>query len=1088
MSWTKEQLGAIKSRGKNLIVSAGAGSGKTKVMIERICELLGEGADIRRMAVCTFTKAAATEMKSRLIARLNEILAQKKDAHLLKQLGYLPSAEISTLHSWCAHIMRAWFFCEDIDPEFSVMEDGEEAALKDDAAEAVIAEGKEKGDPDFVALYTVFASGRTHRRLKETLLEIYDYARARPGYESWLKTSAKMTDAQYRKVLFEKADKDAAKLLGTAETLKADMAAAKFGLDYNAVCELIDCIKSGGETLIPTPTLRGKPEFKELHERFKELKGAYTDICRKKSKIVAMPSHESSLPFCKTLSDLALKLDKVYSAYKKEREKADYSDLEHKALAILDGACGAEIAAGYDYVFVDEYQDISPLQEELLRKFTGGMFFVGDIKQSIYGFRMCSPEYFIAKYNSYKSGAGEAVELTSNFRSGREILDVVNEVFSSVMTDDFGGVNYSENMFCAGRDLSAAVKAVIIESDAEKQTAEPAVYSVKNDASGRVNAELDCETDMVVDEIISMLKSKISEDGEVRDVMFGDIAVLVRSRGAFTDLLEKKLRAASIPVCAVLSDTAADSFESVQSLMAIFAIINNSHDDVNLAAVMASPMFGDFSADELAELKAPDKTFCDSVFEAAERGKKSANTQPDFDIAAEIAAMRKSRDVNEKAGYFINILSGLRGISHSLTVAEIAGEITAKFDCFNYALRLGGEREAAALDAFSEHLAAQTEHNTLYDYLRHINRVGLPRLKANDGGNAVRIMTIHASKGLEFPFVILPNLHKKFNLRDTHASVICDGEEGIVLRSFDLSERSINENPRYAVCSERLRRKLTEEELRILYVAMTRAQYRLSMYCLAPSREREEDDSVAYSDWLYPVIKKFAEVRKLSEYKCEYPPAPKPASHAPDCGTVQKLKANFGYCYGSGHGAVKVSVSGVARSADDTEYAAADFFAKTGENDDRAAERGSAYHKFMQWADFGRDGEWERLCARFPEQAELINRAEMERAFADMRKFIAGREFFREKAFVMRLPAMEAGQAGESDVLLQGVIDLLVLNSDGSADIVDYKTGSEEHLHCETYKRQLGWYKTAAERILNFKVNGAYLYGFTCGKFIKTEL
>ncbi len=1058
--WTEQQKKAIDSRGKNLIVSAGAGSGKTAVMIERICALLAEGADLRRMLVCTFTKTAASDMKRKLAERLAD--DPKLNAHVARLAG----AQISTLHSWCAHVIKTLFFACDLDPEFTVLEEGEAIALENEAAEEVIAEEKEKGNEDFAGLYAAFYTGRSHRRLKEAVVAVYDYARAQPDPAAWLHKSAQRTDGEYRRVLLDALAEEGRKLLQDAEILQTDLCAAGFAADESALSEWKDCVRREVACTAATPVLRGKPEWIDLHERFKQLKADYADLCRRREKVQAMPSHEGSLRYCRALCALAEQTGARYTQHKRARGKADYADLEHEALGILR-THRKEIVSAYDYVFVDEYQDISPLQETILRAFDCRMFFVGDVKQSIYGFRMCSPEFFREKYARYKAGEGETVDLTRNFRSGGTILDTVNGVFSRVMTKAFGGADYDDGArLVAGKSIGAQVRTVLIEKENtdESEPLMPAVYSVQNDRRTPCDRELECEADLVTEEILAYTESK-NEDGSERG--FGDIAVLVRSRNAFTDLLEKRLRAASVPVSVVSSDTAASAFVSVAGVLSMLTVLDNARDDVNLAAVMCSPAFGAFTGDELVALRErQDGAFCDCVADAAHCGQRENGTA-----------------LESKTARFLAQIDALRDCAATQTVAELAGEITAKYDCFYHALKTGGEREAAALDSFLEHLAAQTEYNRLHEYLRHVARTGMPVLKVPSGGNAVRIMTVHASKGLEFPFVILPELHKQFNMRDVYASVICDADEGVVLRSFDFAERAVVENPRYAVCARKCRRALAEEELRILYVAMTRAQKRLSLYATVPPadsmRLRDKEQSTAYIEWIYESIARAERVRP-SEYRPRRITAKPRESREPDRETVRLLTKRFEETEHTDFvpRAVKASVSGLVHEGEE-ENVSADLFPQ----DDRAAKRGSAYHKFMQWADFGAPDAYARLCARFPDEGALTDRAEMERAFAVVNAFIGGREFYREKAFVLRT-FDESGTDG-AGMLVQGVVDLLVVSDDGSVDIVDYKTGSEQSLASPAYAAQLGWYKKAVESVLHKKVRGTYLYGFSCGKLVE---
>lgn len=1093
--WTDEQWQAIRARHCDLLVSAGAGSGKTAVMIERICSLLGEGADICEMAVSTFTNTAAADMKRKLSKALakksDEAAARAKDevdpvrkqeearlaAHFAAQLKRLPSAEISTLHGFCARLIKAWSFDTDFDPESTVLEEGEERALKDEAAERAIAAAKESGDRDFAGLYAAFLQNRNHRRLKRAALAVYEYARAQTDPDAWLARTAERSDEEYRAFLYADVDRDAKRLIEKIERLKPSMAASGYAPDHAALLRLSDCAAAGVPFDGETPRLVKRPEYADLHEAFKEVKGEYAQICKRRQKIADMPSSDTSLPYCRALSASARALGELYAASKRARGKVDYADLEHGALRILRGEHGKEIVEKYRYVFVDEYQDINPLQEEILRCFRCEMFYVGDVKQSIYGFRMCSPEFFRAKWEAYGRGAGKTVRLIANFRSSNAILDTVNRVFSAVMTEDFGGADYKNAAFVAGKNLQGSVCARLVTVPEEESALPVSVYSAQEDACETEDGAIEAEADATVDEILDMLDGEIpDEDGEkgaTRRVRYEDVAVLVRSRGAFCDVLQRKLRALSVPVTVVSSDVPADEFASVSVLLSFLHLLDNARDDVRLSAVLLSPLFGAFTTDELACIAGEGKkrqdapTFCDAVRLYAKQGRDEA--------------------LRAKTDAFLRELDGWREAAATSTASDLAGNVTAHYECFARSLSMGGAREAAALDAFLQSVA-DAEQDTLHDYLRYIASCGVPRIAVQDGGGAVRIFTVHASKGLEFPCVVLPNLHKQFNLGDTRADVLCDKDEGVVLRTFDFDERTIESNPRFAACARKKRREVGAEELRILYVAMTRAKYRLSLIALDKQRAegKEAEGAGAYIDWLYGFLTEIAaqtdtaerfaqEEREQEEETDEALAATLAARFAAEEKRVRTQRS------AAADAPLKASVSGVAH-ADDEEKTPALYG-----DDDRAAQKGTAYHKFMQWVQWDKTGEWERLCAHFPREGALVDRQEIEDAFARVAKFIDGRPHLREQAFVYNAAPQDVGLQGESTVLIQGVIDLMVRNEDGSVTVVDYKTGKEQNLHSEAYRKQLALYKKAAEKVLGVNVRETLLYGFSCRKFIPVE-
>lgn len=1078
-NWTPAQSKAIWARGTNLLVSAGAGSGKTKVMIERICTLIDEGAELKEMLVCTFTKTAAADMKRKLAEELEKRLQKNRSEHLRKQLRDLSGADIGTLHSWCSHTIKAWFFDVDVESEFTVLEEGEERALKNEAAEKAIETCRQSGDKAFAELYEVFLKNRKHERLKAAALSVYEYARARADYYEWLHNVKLRSDEEYRADLYKTLEKEEERAELLCDALRAHTFTPA---DLPAYADLLQSVQQKRVCL--TNITSSKKVNAEAHECLKEAKSAWNAVMRKRAAIDDLPSPVSTLPYCKAMAMLVQATDEAYAQAKKARGKLDYGDLEHFTLRILcgDGQTqdekgdpvltehGEEIVASYKYVFVDEYQDINPLQEKILQCFTKSeMFYVGDVKQSIYGFRMCSPRYFLQKAKAYAGGAGMTAELNTNFRSGSAVLDTVNDVFGRVMREGFGGVDYASAAFEAGKKgIEGNVRARIVRVPPKEDRPVQGVYSAANDTLPEQDDALQAETDVVAEEIVSMLSGTVpDEKGGERKVRFGDVAVLVRSRSAFTRLLEEKLRKLHIPVTSVSSDTSADDFPTVAMLLTFLRLCDNARDDVALSATMLSPVFGEFTADETACIRRENcgahgerPLFCDAVRAYAACGKNEA--------------------LRQKTAAFLAALDTTRAEADLYTVADLAGRITARYGCFAYALGVGGEREACALDAFLSHLAG-SENDTLHGYLRYISSCGVPRLTVSGGGDAVRIMTVHASKGLEFPCVVLPQLHRQFNMQDTRSSVLCDEDEGIVLKSYDFDARTVSDNLRYAACARKMRRAVAEEELRILYVAMTRAQYKLCLVALdkqadengeSETREKESEESKAYIDWLYTFLLALESKNTPIESAEELPLR---AETVCDDGVAQRLcerlRQESERETNVAKRAVKVSVTALAHEGDEDARLPPALF-----DDDRAALRGTAYHTFMQWAQWGGENEYERLARRFPQVAEWVDKSEAEDALRIVGAYVGEDRCVREQPFVQNNK--------KENRLEQGVIDLMIFRADGTAEIVDYKTGKEENLYKKAYAEQLKMYASAARDILQIEVSDAKLYSFSARKFI----
>ena len=1281
---TDAQLAAINSPAHSIVVSAGAGSGKTFVMIERILRLLGEGADIRRMLVSTFTNAAAADMKKKLSRALEKKIdalekkikesedpaeiseAEKIKKNLLCGTKYLSTAEICTLHSWCTRIIKRWFFDKEcfLDREFDILDDGEEAAALDSISSEIIEEYREREDKDFADLYTVLLSNRSSFVLKKAMIKVYRFAIAQPAPsnwrddpKNWLNKVPAHDDEFYRDYFLVPCKEKLAEICEEAKLLSLAIEKRGFEPDRDDIKELLQAMACGvphGKKLASLKkskkyTADEYDEMKSLHEDFKNCRNTYNKLLAEYNAIVneaETPSHEGSLRFSKTLGRLVCELKDRYDAYKRARMKADYSDLEHCTLALINGDRGGDIVKEYDFVFVDEYQDINPLQEEILKKFKCDMFFVGDIKQSIYGFRMCNPKFFAKKFENHQKrhDAGdkscEAVELSINFRSGSEVLGFVNEVFAKIMKkDEDYGADYTP--LAPNGKKTGTVRGITVDQDKGGKPPK-GIYLVMEDLRGG-EGEYACEQDgveteikadgekyfaqrqAVIKEVARLLDTVVKdydalekydealkayddavskvgsvkeydeakrdfdravkeycgtvngydeklecEDAErayaevakkyaaaaakyakakesydaalrsgrvakeyaasvekyhetvknyapfVRRMNFDDIVILLRSTNSdFCELLVNSMRENGIPVT-VNAESNADDFTVVSSLISFMRVLDNSRDDINLAAVMVNEAFGGFTLDEVGLVRKSGDELYDCVFgETVNRAKELGE------------------ELDRKLKLFSEKICSLRDRAAALTVSSLAGEITAQFDCFNYALKVGGGREAAALDAYLEHLATLTENDGLHDYIKYIGRVGTPTIKVGGGSGAVRVMTIHSSKGLEFTHVILPHLDKDNNDQDTHDTVICSENEGVVMRSYDMDERTKKKSARFCYCAKMKKKELMHEEMRVLYVALTRAKLGLTLIAEEKSVGNSENDyepsgdgKTDYYDWLGP----FVEGKRADDI---FRPSDEVLMYETDGGKEDRVEVtprlDFFDDYKDGTSRVKAAVSSVAHSAVDGEHGGLSFTdgyesvtrvekaAVSGVNnsdiddedggnekpedlfgsvggDDRAEERGSAFHKFMQYAKFdSSEGEYERLSKLFPEEgAVLSNRAgdkgKFERALKDISAYAANSKCYREKPFVLCVPASYIGEDGraEASVLVQGIIDLLAVRCDGGeryAEIVDYKTGGS--LGCEAYSRQLGWYAFAVKELLGLEVRKTYLYGIEESKMLE---
>lgn len=1064
--FTQAQRRAIDERGCDLLVSASAGSGKTTVMIERILCLLREGASLDAMAVCTFTKAAAADMREKLTRRLTE--EAPFDARLTEQLRLLPQAEISTMHSWCSHIVRTYFYATDVDPNFEILDEAQSAALLTAAVEETIEAANEQGNADYLRLYDICLRGRKHKKLRDMVMRIYRYAYVQPDPAAWLQGCEDCLSGHDRaiKELSEISSRKGTALLGQVRDLATAVAAAGFDEEMPFV-ENLDAYLSGRtDELLRTPPRKQNHPCYDLHGVYRALRAQCDAWGKQRASWLHSADAARTRPYVRTLTALVREAADRYAAVKRRQARVDYEDLLHLTLAILGSDFRREVCKKYSSIFVDEYQDINPLQEAILAKFDSAMFFVGDVKQSIYGFRMCQPRFFVEKRKRFAEGqGGKTLELNANFRSDDQILQAVNTAFARLMREDFGGIDYRGSaMFEAGKagPCRPAVQATLVRAPEKETTVlpPPVVYGVRKHTYEDGDDRFAAETDAVVRHVVQLLKGTLPDGERMRPVQNSDIAILVRSRDRYTQLLMRKLRAVGIPVS--FADKAdAEQSRTVRTLLSYLRLIDNRFDDVQLAAALRSPL-GGFDDDELAALR-------------------GCGDREMFFYEAVDAAAAQDTPLGRRTAAFLQTLDRYRTLSRALRADELAGLVTAENNYFHHTAALGGEAECSMLASFLDSMTACPSVASLHEYLRYLGEaeqaVSLPA-----DPDSVRLMTVHASKGLEFPFVLLCNLGHTFNCADLRADMLLS-DDGIVLKYWNWETRAAEETALYALSALALKRQLWEEELRLLYVAMTRAQFGLSLFGTLPPSDAEDgdarclapEDCNSWLGWLLPDLLRFATVVSAESCRIESDvPVRRPVFTKPDLALTDCIARRLEFCDKGEHRALKTNVT---RLAEQAEAESPVVYTAGGEGDDRALETGNAYHRMMQHLNFAApfDAEWDRLCTLLPECAVLCDRDRIRAAWQNVAPLAAQADsVLREQAFVLN----------DNGILVQGVIDLLLIQS-GKATVIDYKTTSEQGLRAQGYRTQMEIYCRAVSEILGVTVERRLLYAFRLDDFVE---
>lgn len=861
--FTDEQLAAIKAQGRT-IVSASAGSGKTTVMIEKMIRLIcEEGVDVTQILAVTYTKKAAASMKDKLrkalvkaINRPEGSVEEKK--RLKEQYRSVPLADISTVHSFCAKLIRTHFYETDVGNRFAIIadDDADGTSLKNRAIDNVFERAYAKQDEDFLKLLSVYFRKKKDDTLREVILSTHTKVRTHVGYRKELELSGLDTDAVfdsvceecyrwfYRKCEIYRGELSELYRFFTEEVPREDCAKFAYALisaleRWMDTGDLFTLAQVKWATLPKKPKLDPESEppviaaafgrLMRLQEKIKER----MDV--KERKCVASYEEERknfslAAEIARPLARFVVLFDDEYMRLKKQRGVLDYNDLEHIALELLEKeAIGAEMREKYRYVFVDEYQDVNPVQERIIANVSGeNLFLVGDIKQSIYGFRGSKSKFFADKWEELDADStANALKLSKNFRSASPILDAVNSQFEKIMTKKNSEVDYKKDGVMLFGELyeegRGRVQVHFVGKEEKPQDdGERAVYSVRDNAARR-QAEVS-KMAKKIREIIELERQTDFFDMErqiYRRVEYSDIAVLDRwKKGSISEVIAA-LAAEGVPVSSESPLNICD-FPEIKTLIDLLRLIDNAEQDIPLASALVSPV-GALTEDDLVTVR------------LAFRGEKKLN----FRTACRRYKDEHSDGVALKIKAFFDYFEELRTIAQVATAGEVLTKVIAEKQMEAALLRgVNGEACLKRINRFLEE-ARTPQPMDVHEFLERLKSLDFNVSYCESGGeNAVRVMTMHASKGLEFPVVILSNLGRAFRSGDSDEALYVDGF-GLAPRAYD-TKNMLKSSTVLRLLHQR--RELTDDirdELNLYYVALTRAQY--SMHALFTEKSEGSD-------------------------------------------------------------------------------------------------------------------------------------------------------------------------------------------------------------------------------------------------------
>ncbi len=1187
---TQEQRAAVEDRGGTLLVSAAAGSGKTRVLVERLLDrVVNEGHNIDQFLVITYTRAAAAELRARIGDELNALLAQRPgDRHLRRQLGLVYHAQISTVHAFCAQLLRECGHLLDLEPDFRLCDEQEGGVLRLQVLDEVLERQYEDLAPesDFCQLVDTLSAGRDDSVLMQIVLDIYDKIQSHPDPDRWLdeqlaayRLDGVIDAAQtpWGRLLLEDAARQARYWRGrmehclaltggepglaqnygptvadTLDSLDGFLSAAARGWDAAAGALPIRFSAAGRKKMADSAeAARVKLIRLSCKSQMEKLAGRFSD-----SSTALLDDLRGVAPAVRGLFALVREFSRAFRAEKRRRGILDFSDLEHESVRLLtSGEGGGPSQAALDWsgryveIMVDEFQDTNEVQNAIfsaLSRQGKNLFLVGDVKQSIYRFRLADPTIFLEKYRAFPF-AGQAEEggprkliLSRNFRSRAEILSAVNDVFKNIMSTELGEMEYTaDEMLYPGAEYPSVpepcVELAVVDLQGEPDGEE--------DEGARTDRNL-IEARYAARRIARLLEGEgqVTENGGLRPVRPEDIVILLRSPGT---VLHHYARALNELGIAWQADGDRDFFGAteVNVALSLLQVADNPRQDVALISVLRSPVFG-FTADRLAQLR--------------------AEGPGDFYAAVERAAAAGAADCKD----FLERLEQVRFGAGEKAAHELVWDIYERtgLPALFGAMPDGDQRQANLLTLYELARACESGgHKGLFGFLRYLERLKAAggritvQSKTRDSG-AVRILSIHRSKGLEFPVVLLCGLSKRFNREDMNKPVLFHPRLGVGPKRLD-RERMI-QGPTLARqgVARQLLGEMLSEELRLVYVAMTRAREKLIMTCTVPDCEKTlpklaEDagspvapqallDRESVAQWLLlaamgrpeaGALRPFGmaaveesgppwDIRVVNGSDYEHPAraevtlaSARPGRGLDLTGLEERLTWTYPYARCADIPSKLTATELKGRPPDEEAAQQAGRFpgprsgTPIGLRRPRfaqealgltPAQKGTALHLVMQYLDFSRTSSEEELRAEVrrltqlelisPQQGEAVS---VERLLAFFRSPLGrrlrrGDGVHREFKFSLLVPAHEyyVNCPPEEEILLQGVVDCWLEDPEGLT-ILDFKTdrvtGQTVQARAEEYRGQLAAYRRAMEEITGRPVHRQVLWFFQLDRAVE---
>lgn len=1198
MQFTKDQQKVIGARKKNILVSAAAGSGKTAVLVERIIQMVideKEPVDIDKLLIVTFTSAAAAEMRERIFAAINnELLKKPESEHLQRQAALIHNAKITTIHSFCLEVIRNYFSEIGLDPSFRIADEGELKLLKKDTMGALLEDKYKEADEAFLHFVETYSRGNNDKALEDLIEKVYGFTMSFPMPESYLDRCLANTEnidkehvlnSPYMAYLLnyvknvlaglEEAINEALKITEMpdgpymyADNLTKDLECIK------GLIKISDSYEVLGQKLsvVKFDTLSRMSDITVSNEKKDCVKAIRNDVkdCIKKlqekfffDELEDIVSYEQQAGNAlRTLFDLVKQFMQRLRTAKQEKNIIDFNDMEHYALQILvkeeNGVIvPTKVAMDYQNYFaeiiVDEYQDSNLVQEYILESVSGeksanfNRFMVGDVKQSIYRFRLARPELFMAKYENYprKPGECEVIDLSMNFRSRREVLECTNTVFSKIMTDSFGGITYDE---AAALYYGATYYPEEGNYDSELLLIEKPDKDEEDNAKER-------EAKVIAEKIKELVGTQLVFDkntGATRPASYKDIVILLRSNKGWDDVFKDILTEELIP-CHTESKSGYFDTMEVRNVIEFLKVIDNPMQDIPLFGVMTS-IFGGFSDEEMAVIKSDfSREECIGLYDIVKHyGEKQDNA------------------LAKKVNVFLDMVSEYRMKARFMPIRQLLQQL---FTQFNYvavvsAMR-GGEQRRANVELLLQKASAyeQTSYFGAFHFVRYLQQIMEKEVDYGEAdildeqADVVRIMSIHKSKGLEFPICFVAGLGKKINFMDAYQVLVTDSDLGVGTECINYEKRLQSKTLSKNIIVQKMLNDSLAEEIRVLYVAFTRAREKLILSGCVSNLDKKMASlmkHVGRGDSPMPFYE-LAGVTSALDYvlmglagKENLSPVKLQCIRSEDTSFLRatselteefervafegqvsqfvteerakELQDRLAYYYGHQKLAglyTKTTVSELKKAAYPTENEAKPMFEEEkekvtvpkfmkGEETVLGTTRGTAFHKVMEVFPFEHFVSVDIITEEMVQNAmtEQADSGKLPKEYVSLvsvkkvlnflnsslgrRMMCADKEgkLYKEQPFVYGISADRLNKEfpATETVLIQGIIDAY-FEEDNSIVLLDYKTDvidSAETL-VKRYQIQLDYYAEVLEQLLCKPVSDIVIYSFYLEKEIKLQ-